>query len=373
VGVDGEGTPGQGHLDQWVVALRSNLTFDSVALRHALRYGTMTAVGVVVFRAASLPKGYWVALTIAVILKPYAGITLQRTLLRIGGTLLGALLAVTITASVRSDWATVALMVPLAVIAFSFQPLNYGLWVIFFTPLVILVTEVGHPGQWTLAGWRIADTFIGAGLALAGSYLLWPGSSRVVARGELGAAVKANRAYYGAVMRRYLWPGPTTEGLDGPHRQAAMAADNAEADLQRLLGERPGGGAFVEQFWALVDANRRIYAALTALEGHLHVFTGRHVLPGLSELCQHLDAALTDLEGALRDDRPAAPPLALAGPLDAVRDHLAGLNLARAEERTAGEVHTPLVEELRDETLIVTEAERLVSGVSAMHSALATG
>ncbi len=365
----------------WWVALTSNLTLDSVAFRHALRYATVTTLGVIIFRGLSLPKGYWVPLTIAVILKPHAGVTFQRTLLRVGGTILGALLAVAITATVTSAWATALLTIPVAFVAFSFQPLNYGLWVIFFTPLVILLTEVGHPGQWTLAGWRVADTLIGGALALAGSYLLWPDSSRGTAQRELGAAVTASRAYFRAVMQRYIWPGPTTEGLQATHRRAALAADNAEADLQRLLGERPRGGALVEQFWAVVGANRRVYGAVTALEAHLGTFTGRHPLPSLPELCRHLDAALTDLAGALGEGRApdSLPPL--DDPLGALREHLGAVRSARARERSPGEAgpggrpggttHSRLVEELRDESLVVTEAGRVVRAVEAMHSALA--
>jgi uncharacterized membrane protein YccC len=366
----GEGARRPARLGRWV-ALTSNLTLDSVAFRHALRYATVTTVGVLVFRGLSLPRGYWVALTIAVILKPYAGVTFQRTLLRVGGTILGALLAVAITATVTNEWVAALLTIPLALVAFSFLPLNYGLWVVFFTPLVILLTEVGHPGQWTLAGWRVVDTLIGAALALGGSYLLWPDSSRGTDQRELGAAVMANRAYFCSVMRRYIWPGPTTEGLDEPHRKAALTADNAEADLQRLLGERPGGGAVVEQFWSLVGANRRVYSAVTALEAHLGTFTGRHPVPSLPDLCRHLDAALGDLAGALRENRAPTPLPALEAPMGALRDHLAGVRLARAGERSPGDTaRTALVEELRDESLLVTEAERLVRAVEAMHSAL---
>jgi uncharacterized membrane protein YccC len=255
--------------------------------------------------------------------------------------------------------------------------------VIFFTPLVILTTEVARPGQWTLAGWRTAETFIGAALALAGSYLLWPGSSREPARRALDAALADNRAYFCAVMRRYLRPGPTTEGFEGPHRRAAVATDNAEADLQRLLGERPGSGDFVERYWHLVGGNRRVHSALTALEGHLGTYTGRHVLPGLSELCQGLDAAMRDLAQTVADNRPLGPLPALEAALAAVRDHLGDVELARAAERAAGSAGpgavssataiTPLVQELRDETLVAIESERLVRAVTAMHSVLARG
>jgi hypothetical protein len=194
----------------------------------------------------------------------------------------------------------------------------------------------------------------------------------------------ANRAYFCAVMRRYIWPGPTTDGLEEPHRTAALAADNAEADLQGLLGEQPRGGALVKQFWTLVGANRRVYSAVTALEAHLGTFTGRHPVPSLPELCRHLDAALSDLGGALRLGRPLAPLPPLDEPLSALQERLGTARLARARERSVGEAsplgpgggpsataRSSVVEELRDESLVVAEAERLVRAVEAMHSALA--
>jgi hypothetical protein len=164
----------------------------------------------------------------------------------------------------------------------------------------------------------------------------------------------------------------TLYGLDKPHRTAALATDNAEADLQRLHGDRPRGGASVEQFWALVGANRRAYSAVTALEAHLGTFTGRHPVPSLPELCRGLDAALSDLAGALREGRAPTPLPALDVPMGALRDHLAAVRLARAGERSPGDTApSPLVEELRDESPVVTEAGRLVRAVEAMHSALA--
>lgn len=138
----------------------------------------------------------------------------------------------------------------------------------------------------------------------------------------------------------------------------------------------------MKQFWSLVGANRRVYSAVTALEAHLGTFTGRHPVPGLSELCKQLDATLSDLAAALREDRPPAPLPTLDVPLGALREHLAAVRLARARERSVEEAGlrrqpggaepgSTLVEELRDESLVATEAQRLVRAVEAMHSALA--
>ena len=63
----------------------SNLTLESAVMRHALRYGGTAAVGLALVMSIHLVKGYWVLITIAVVLRPYAAITLQRTVLRCGG------------------------------------------------------------------------------------------------------------------------------------------------------------------------------------------------------------------------------------------------------------------------------------------------
>src|SRR2546423_10751523 len=99
---------------------------------------------------------------------------------------------------------------------------------------------------------------------------------------------------------------------------------------------RPGGSSWVVWSGRQVGANGRIYGGLTALEPPPHTFTGRHGLPSLPELCRRLDAALSDLAGALGHDRPPAPLPALDVALAGVRDHLAAAELARARERGAG-------------------------------------
>ena len=65
--------------------LRDNLTLNSAVFRHALRLGVTTAVAVTICSIFGLKQGYWVSLTVVVILKPYSGATFQRGLQRVLG------------------------------------------------------------------------------------------------------------------------------------------------------------------------------------------------------------------------------------------------------------------------------------------------
>ncbi len=142
-----------------------------------------------------LVKGYWVLITIAVVLRPYPMITLRRTVLRCGGTMLGAVIGAGVLVATDRSADLIVIMFVLAMLTFSLMSLNYGLGVVFLTPMVIVLISTGQPGDWGLAGHRMLNTLIGAGLALLGGYLLWP---RVDCRelvDELVTALEADRGY----------------------------------------------------------------------------------------------------------------------------------------------------------------------------------
>jgi uncharacterized membrane protein YccC len=56
---------------QWLDALRANLTPRSVMFRHALRLATVTSVDVVILHLIHLNHGYWLPMTSIIVLQPY--------------------------------------------------------------------------------------------------------------------------------------------------------------------------------------------------------------------------------------------------------------------------------------------------------------
>jgi len=120
--------------------LRDCLDRSSVVGRHALRYELVVAAGMAIDKGFDPPFGYWIPLTVSVVLKPYAGSTLTRAGQRLFGTGAGiavgvGIMAFATTASARAVLASAAIFLTLAVL-----PLNYGL-AIFFLSVGIVPLE----------------------------------------------------------------------------------------------------------------------------------------------------------------------------------------------------------------------------------------
>jgi uncharacterized membrane protein YccC len=186
--------------------LRANFTFESVILRHALRVGITTAFSIIVYNLFHLPHGFWITLTVIVILKPDFGSTLQRAFHRMGGTIIGAALATVLAITIHSKFVLLIFIILMTFAAISLISVNYGFATFFITPLVVLLLNLVNPNveDWQLAGIRIFSTIIGAGLALVGGYLLFPSWERLRFPRQLARALTANQVYNQRVLSGYI-------------------------------------------------------------------------------------------------------------------------------------------------------------------------
>ena len=168
------GWPGIG--PQIAAALRRH----SVIVPSAARIGIAVGLGVAAGRALGLGHAYWIGLTAAAVLQASnLMITRRRVVHRLAGTVIGVGLAFAILGWHPPIW--------LVVIAVAFfQGLvelaiatNYGVAVAGITVLALLLFHVAAPGEaiTTTIGSRLADTVIGAVLALLVRRLLWPGAT----------------------------------------------------------------------------------------------------------------------------------------------------------------------------------------------------
>ncbi len=346
--------------------LVSNLTLESAVLRHALRVGGTCAVGEALVLAVHLTKGYWVLITIAVVLRPYAAITLQRTILRLAGTMLGAALGAAILVAEDQSVGLIVTIFVLTLLTFSLISLNYGLGVVFLTPLVIVLISTGQPGDWGVAGHRVLNTLIGGGLALLGGYLLWPKVDRGELVDELAGALEADRVHLGAVLEAAVHPAdaPAAAAVRTLHEKAALAVANAQTAFQRLLGEPPRSRRQAEALWSVTDAARRTFLATSSLEGHLGQGRDTPPRPRLDRARRDADQALSELSQALRQHR--APDPSRVGKED-LADAVAGVSSVAADLRTRRRAElaadpttlTPLAFRAREVSLIAGVLELL--------------
>jgi uncharacterized membrane protein YccC len=163
-----------------LATLRANLTWQSSACQHAIRLAVCLALADALARIAGLPRGYWVPLTVAIILRPDFATTFSRSVARLLGTGLGLLIATGLVHWLFGGmWERIVLVGVLAFAVRLIGPANFGLAAVPLTGLVVvLLSLAGAPPEEAIID-RGIDTALGGALALA-AFLLWPTGNRIL-------------------------------------------------------------------------------------------------------------------------------------------------------------------------------------------------
>ncbi len=269
-------------LERLRIALRGNLTWQSPALRHALRCAVLAAPAL--WLTLSWYHGYehWLTITLILTMQPFFALAWQRALERIIGTMAGGLLAALLAMVCTTPVTIVAALFPLTVLTYAVRQVSFGAFITCITPLVVLLSELGRPGtsEITIALMRALFTLAGGLLAVAGCVLLWPSWEPDRLRRELLGAIAAHAAYAAAELGALLGEVPPDQ-VEAARRAAGVASNAVETSLSRALIEpaRLTGGAArdrLEAAMVLDAALRRLAGRLSSLQ---HAVDPRGTMP----------------------------------------------------------------------------------------------
>jgi len=288
--------------------------------RHALRLAVCMAVAEVLTMVVPFERSYWLALTVAIVLKPDFGSVFARAVQRGGGTLVGAFLGAGVLALHPNGWVLVVLA---AAIAFGLpiaQVRQFGMFATVLTPLVIIQLEIGHVGGWDLLLARLVDTVAGCVIVLVIGYLLWPGSRAPRIGGRLADAVDAVARYTDLALRA------DPRGRSALRRRTYRQLSDLRTELQRVLVEPSAAGRQAAAWYPAIIGLERVTGAVTRVA--VEIDQGDPVPPAAD-----VDAVVTALRGiadAVRAERePDDPPELdlpqLAGIVSHLRLVVAGL------------------------------------------------
>lgn len=250
--------------------LAANFTRGSLQLRHAARVTMVCGLDVVLIFLFHIDHGYWVLLTSLIVLQPHVSGTMRRGLERIAGTAGGGALAALLALGLHSQIITTAMLFPLALLTLALLPVNYTACAFFLTPTFVLAW-MPYSGDWQLALIRTGDTVGGALLSLLAMVFLFPSYERDRAPQVLRASLAANRRYLAQLADNWRTGTRGSRLLANARRSAALAHNDAEESLDRLLAESwPRRPSFTQYSTALVTYLRRATQSVTvlaALEG----------------------------------------------------------------------------------------------------------
>lgn len=147
--------------------LRDNLHLKSDAFHYAVRQSVTLTVAQQMQHVTGLANGYWVPMTALLVLRPAFAPTFQRGVLRVAGTILGAVLATLLVRELRLDpWTVGCLTALFAWLAYAFVNVNYGLFAVFLTAYIVFLLDFGGLSTRVVVAHRTLNTALGGGLAL---------------------------------------------------------------------------------------------------------------------------------------------------------------------------------------------------------------
>lgn len=145
-------------------------------LSFSVAFGTAGAAALAMSYHFGLSREYWVLLTLAILLlRSDISTALNFTVLRIIGTVVGALVGLIVI----STFTSTAMLIPFFFIFgglfFTLRGTNFGLGTLFITPFILVLLDLPDPGNAILAVERIYDTFIAGVIAVVTIATLWAG------------------------------------------------------------------------------------------------------------------------------------------------------------------------------------------------------
>lgn len=269
---------------------------DARVSRHAVRLALAGSLSLLPSQLLQVDHGYWVAVTVIMVLSPRLQTTRLISFQRFAGSLAGALVACGISFAHPTPTLALGLSALFLASAYALRLTgSAGGFAFCLTPAVILFSWLGEPASSGshVAALRGLDTAIGCLIALASYYVLAPRAelSRVF-RHSLDA-LAVNAVYLRASISTARTLNPAHVRLEALRVAAGRASTRAEDTLAQCVGDIDTRLADVH---TALHSSARKMASLAGLIRSVAESGERHPTPGTA-----MQSLLMDLETRLAE------------------------------------------------------------------------
>ena len=252
--------------------IQTNLTISSPGFRHSIRIGVTAAIAVLIAHLTHLPRGYWLPLTVVVIMAPdFGGSFLVRSLQRGVGTILGGLMAAFILLQVQDEMIIFVLLLLFTFLAISLLTINYALFVFFLTPLIVTMYGLSDIGDWHISYDRVLDTLLGIALTLLGGRLLFPVWERNVYIKRFAAMLNAINKYINSILETLEGKQQSSINLMVLLRKIELASSNANASFQQALNQPGFNTKLIPHLMSFLNLSNRLIRGITSMNEYFEV------------------------------------------------------------------------------------------------------
>ncbi|MDR6156756.1 putative membrane protein YccC [Chryseobacterium sp. SLBN-27] len=223
-----------------IKVLKNNISFSSSHFRHALRITIALLIGYLfsLFQFLGIGHTYWILITIVAILKPAYSITKKRNLLRLYGTIAGAVIAYAILHYIQVNELLFTILLLSMIMCFSFLKGNYFWAVLFMTIYVFLSFNFLNPGNVNIIFRdRIVDTIVAAVITSLVAYVVLPVWEHTQNLDLMKKSADCNLIYFQSVISKFLEEDFDIEDYKVKRKNAIISLANLSDNFQRMISE----------------------------------------------------------------------------------------------------------------------------------------
>jgi uncharacterized membrane protein YccC len=213
-------------------------------VRFAVRLCVCFLIAYTAMDLLNVPHASWALVGILTTLRPAWGDTVSRIVKRLVGMAVGCVLAGALLLATRGapEAVVFAIIVVCGALARPMRGFDYGYWPIFASPVLLLMIEQGTALGPADVALRVVNNALGAALALAAIFLIWPSRADSRITGALTEVLRAHATLFAASAG----PG-TPSAATGGALERALASQRHVESLAGHLGDRPGRSAIVRE------------------------------------------------------------------------------------------------------------------------------
>ncbi|HYF31895.1 MAG TPA: FUSC family membrane protein [Chitinophagaceae bacterium] len=281
--------------------LTDNLSLQSGTFRHAVRLTAALLAGYIVSLLFPLGHGYWILLTIAVIMKPAYSITRRRNVQRLTGTFIGAAVGFIILLLVKNNTALFFIMLVTMVTSYSLLKLEYTASSAALTVAVLLMFYFVTPSDLnSILIDRMIDTAIGSALAYIVSTFVLPAWEYEQIEQFIRKAIEANRHYFLTVAQSFTGAAADVTSFKMARKEAFVALANLSDIFQRMLSEPSSQRPHLPQYHQFVTTSHTLTSHIASLSYYAARFGSTYAQeafrPMVNEVSRRFNLALAAMD-----------------------------------------------------------------------------
>lgn len=280
--------------------LKENWSLKSTIVRHSLRLTIAFLIGFLVGKIFHLENAYWVLLTIVVIMRPSYGLTKERSVKRVIGTIIGVIIAIGIVQLTGNVYVYISLAAVSLILGVSLLNRNYIVAAAAITLNVIFMFSLIKSDQWSVIAFRLIDTVIGAVISLAIGYILFPNWEFKTIKSAIHSALESNRNYLNEISNFYSNSNDDTN-YRLLRKQAFLDSSELNASFQRFMQDPKSKQKNYSTIYNLVILCQSMLSSMANLGSYIHSHHSNRLSSEFQIISGRIQEDISDIQRQLGD------------------------------------------------------------------------